>query len=232
MVNFNIKIMVGIAGVALIDIHAKTHAEHVETIPDPVELMRSEIINSGWVDWYEWLSCDKPQKEGVYLMTGVATYTDDTAEYDVTSVAPIPYTLGEPIIPPDEKGMLTGKALQTALADVYHESLLPDENVRIDGRYSLVGIDIAPSPKENGRFMYWVIDNPHNAGLVLLGENVSSWQVDDLVTIRQDAIDKVSLKMDGDKAGAAALVDAVIAKNGAMLDRPKLDLYAVELNLQ
>ena len=230
MINFELKVMVGFSGVALLNIEAKRHytpqAQAITT--DPVTLIKDDIINSGGLDWYEWLEGDKPQKEGLYLITGVAHFTDETADYKVSSIAPIPYKEEAPVYIPNESASLKGKALRDALSNVYHKSKLPNNKLVLSGFYSLVGIDIEQSQKDKGRFIYWCVEHPLNEGTILLGETLCDYRVDDIVTVREAAIKAVKARTTGGKlAVATSLVDRIIKENGSMLDANRLSEFSM-----
>ncbi len=106
--------------------------------------------------------------------------------------------------------------MQRLLADAYHTTVKPGNQLSMTGEHHVVGLDFEPVEKPNGRFIWFTLENPKNEGTVLRGTNASSWNETDPERIREKAIE-VATSIVGDQMRARAEVDAVIAAGGMLL---------------
>jgi hypothetical protein len=114
------------------------------------------------------------------------------------------------------------RAQQTRLADYYHQTKLPDNEVCVDGETYLVGLDAREQETPYGRFIWFAVNNPLNGGTLLRGQTLTDYRVKDIATIRNKAI-KVTVSRTGLKESEAAkLVDELLSMPNAELYDPAL----------
>lgn len=104
------------------------------------------------------------------------------------------------------------------LADRYHTTDLPDDEISITGGdYNLVAIDLNVMP-DGGRMIYWSVEKPEFGVdcTVLFAESFADYRRNSLPEIRQQAIDKTAYRI-GDSALATKWVDEVIRSGGMIL---------------
>ena len=103
--------------------------------------------------------------------------------------------------------------MQKLLADAYHTTVKPENQLSMTGEHHVVGLDFEPIEKPNGRFIWFALDNPKNEGTVLRGTNACSWNETDPARIREKAIE-VATRVLGSAQRARAEIDAVVAAGG------------------
>lgn len=106
-------------------------------------------------------------------------------------------------------------ASQTHLADRYHTTTRPNNQLTLEGTHHVVGLDIDEKEMPEGRFIWFTVDNPKNDGTVLRGTTVCSYRVSSLAEVRKHAI-ACATRWLGNERQATFEVDEVI-KHGGML---------------
>lgn len=104
------------------------------------------------------------------------------------------------------------------LADRYHTTDLPDDQISIaGGDFNLVAIDLDEMP-DGGRMIYWSVEKPEFGvdRTVLFAESFADYRRNSLQEIREQAICKTASRI-GDRAFAAQCVDEVIRSGGMIL---------------
>jgi len=79
-------------------------------------------------------------------------------------------------------------ASQMRLANKYHTTSLPDNQLCFEGRHEVVGIDLDEREMPEGRYIWYSMSNSRNKGGVLRGNTLCDYRMKDTDKIREEAI--------------------------------------------
>lgn len=114
---------------------------------------------------------------------------------------------------------------QIRLANYYHQTKLPDDEICFDGEAHLVGMDAREEETPNGRFIWFAVNNPRNGGTLLRGETLTDYRVSDLNVIRNRAIAVTVRRTGVEESEAAKVVDELLSMPNTELYDPALVHY-------